>query len=102
MFLSLDFLLQYKMEHVTIRLSYIIFILASDIIQGEFQALQLIVLGVFGAMDQPLSPVLVPVLENSWSITVNVFSLFLLPAYILIYCNIQITYALYALFSRLK
>ena len=47
MFLPLDILFEYWIEHVTFILLYVMFIFST----GEFQALQLNILVVFGAVD---------------------------------------------------
>ena len=47
MFLSIGILIEYRIEHVTFGLLYAMFRYST----GEFQALQLIVLAVFGVVD---------------------------------------------------
>ena len=51
MFLPLDILLEYWIEHVSFGLLYVMFTFPTRIFSGEFQALQLIVLAAFGVVD---------------------------------------------------
>ena len=51
MFLPLDILLEYWIERVTFGLLYVMFTFPTRIFNWEFQALQLIVLVAFGAVD---------------------------------------------------
>ena len=51
MFPPLNILLEYWIVHVTFRLLYVVFTFLLGYSAGEFQALQLIVLATFGAMD---------------------------------------------------
>ena len=51
MFPPLDSLLQYRIEHATLRLHYVYLYSLLGYSTGELQALQLIVLAVFGAVD---------------------------------------------------
>ena len=54
MFLSLDLLPEYRIQH-TIGLFMSHLYTELEYSTGEFQALQLIVLAVFGVVDQPLA-----------------------------------------------
>ena len=51
MFLSLDIILEYWIEHVVFGLLYAMFAFLLGLSTGEFQALQLFVLAVFGTVD---------------------------------------------------
>ena len=52
MFPPLDILLEYWIEHVTFGLLYVkVFTFPTEIFRREFEALQLVVLVAFGAMD---------------------------------------------------
>ena len=51
MFLPLDILFEYWIEHVSFGLLYVMFTFLLEYSTGEFQALQLIVLVAFGAVD---------------------------------------------------
>ena len=48
---GMDFIFEYWIEHVTFGLLYVMLDSPLGYYRGEFQALQLIVLAVFGAMD---------------------------------------------------
>ena len=51
MFLSLDILLEYWIEYVSFGLLYVMFTIPLGYSTGGFQALQLIVIAAFGAVD---------------------------------------------------
>ena len=50
MFLRLDVLFKYRIEHVTFEILYILFVFSNGCSTCKFQALQLIVLEVFGVV----------------------------------------------------
>ena len=53
--ITLDIHFEYWTEHVTFGLLYVMQRFSTRIFTGEFQALQLIVLVMFGAVDQQLA-----------------------------------------------